>query len=342
MTARRKAKDVVGGNMISRRSFARALLAAPLAGPAAGTAFAQDGDYPSRVVQLVVGFPAGQASDIGARLMAKQMGDDLKQSVYVDNKPGATGIIAHQFVKNAPPDGYTFLFGSTATLAINPSLFRKLPYDPLKDFAPVALLWISPMFLVASPTLPVKSFAEAVAYVKTHPGKTTYGSGGSGSTQHISMELLKRETGLDMMHVPYKGTPGMLNDLIAGRVDFAFESASSIVPYIQAKSVKVLATSVASRLPIMPDVPTIAEQGLPGFEAMTWAAFVAPAGTPAPVVARLNQAANKGLASQEMADNFAKTYAQPRPGTPADLQAFMRKEIEKWGRAVAASGAQVD
>lgn len=328
--------------MISRRSFARALAAAPLAGPAAGTAFAQDGDYPSRVVQLVVGFPAGQASDIGARLMAKQMADDLKQSVYVDNKPGATGIIAHQFVKNAPPDGYTFLFGSTATLAINPSLFRKLPYDPLKDFAPVALLWISPMFLVASPTLPVNSFAEAVAYVKAHPGKTTYGSGGSGSTQHISMELLKKETGLDMMHVPYKGTPGMLNDLIAGRVDFAFESASSIVPYIQAKSVKVLATSVASRLPIMPDVPTIAEQGLPGFEAMTWAAFVAPAGTPAPIVARLNQAANKGLASQEMADNFAKTYAQPRPGTPADLQAFLRKEIEKWGRAVAASGAQVD
>lgn len=328
--------------MISRRSFARALAAAPLAGPAIGTAFAQDGDYPSRVLQLVVGFPAGQASDIGARLMAKQMAEDLKQSVYVDNKPGATGIIAHQFVKNAPPDGYTFLFGSTATLAINPSLFRKLPYDPIKDFAPVALLWISPMFLVASPNLPVKSFAEAVAYVKAHPGKTTYGSGGSGSTQHIAMELLKKEIGLDMMHVPYKGTPGMLNDLIAGRVDFAFESASSIVPYIQAKSVKVLGTSVSARLPIMPDVPTIAEQGLPGFEAMTWAAFVAPAGTPAPVVARLNQAANRGLASQDMIDNFAKTYGQPRPGTPADLEAFLRKEIEKWGRAVGTSGAQVD
>ncbi len=324
--------------MTTRRAFARALAFAPMIGPA----FAQERDYPGRTVQLVVGFPAGQASDIGARLLARAMADDLGQAVYVDNKPGATGIIAHQFVKNAAADGYTVLFGSTATLAINSSLFRKLPYDPLKDFAPVSLLWVSPMFLVAAPGLPFGSFAEAVAYVKANPGKTTYGSGGSGSTQHIAMELLKKELGLDMMHVPYKGTPGMLNDLIAGRVDFAFESASAIVPYIQAGSVKALATSVAARLPIMPDLPTIAEQGLPGFEAMTWAALVAPAGTPAPVVARLNESAGKALASREMTDNFARTYAQPRPGTPADLAAFLRTENAKWAKAVAASGAQVD
>jgi len=327
--------------MINRRTFTRTLAVAPLlASPSA--AFAEGGDYPNRVIQLVVGFPAGQASDIGARLMAKQMAEDLRQAVYVDNKPGATGIIAHQFVKNASADGYTFLFGSTATLAINPSLFRKLPYDPLSDFAPVAMLWVSPMFLVAAPTLPVNSFSEMVAYAKARPGKVTYGSGGSGSTQHITMELLKKELGLDIMHVPYKGTPGMLNDLLAGRVDLAFESASAIVPYIEAKSVKALGTSVSARLPIMPDLPTIAEQGLPGFEAMTWAAFVAPAGTPAPVVARLNQAANKALASQDMTEQFARTYSQPRPGTPAELQAFLRKEIDKWARAVAASGAQVD
>lgn len=324
--------------MTTRRAFARALAFAPMIGPA----FAQERDYPGRTVQLVVGFPAGQASDIGARLLARAMADDLGQAVYVDNKPGATGIIAHQFVKNAAADGYTVLFGSTATLAINSSLFRKLPYDPLKDFAPVSLLWVSPMFLVAAPGLPFGSFAEAVAYVKANPGKTTYGSGGSGSTQHIAMELLKKELGLDMMHVPYKGTPGMLNDLIAGRVDFAFESASAIVPYIQAGSVKALATSVAARLPIMPDLPTIAEQGLPGFEAMTWAALVAPAGTPAPVVARLNESAGKALASREMTDNFARTYAQPRPGTPADLAAFLRTENARWAKAVAASGAQVD
>jgi len=328
--------------MTRRRAFATALAFAPLMAPAFSRSFAQDRDYPNRTVQLVVGFPAGQASDIGARLMAKQMAEELKQAVYVDNKPGATGIIAHQYVKNAAPDGYTFLFGSTATLAINPSLFRKLPYDPLKDFAPVAMLWVSPMFLVAAPDLPVNSFAEAIAHVKAHPGKMTYGSGGSGSTQHITMELLKKELGLDMMHVPYKGTPGMLNDLLAGRVNFAFESASAIIPYIQANSVKALATSVLSRLPIMPELPTIAEQGLPGFEAVTWAAFVAPAGTPAPIVARLNEAANKALASKEMTENFAKTYAQPQPGAPADVDAFLRREIEKWGKAVAASGAQVD
>lgn len=328
--------------MTTRRAFAKALALAPLAAPFVAQAFAQDRDYPNRTVQLVVGFPAGQASDIGARLLAKAMADDLKQAVYVDNKPGATGIIAHQFVKNAPPDGYTILFGSTATLAINPSLFRKLPYDPLKDFVPVAMLYASPMFLVAAPDLPVATLAEMIAYAKASPGKATYGSGGSGSTQHISMELLKREAGIDILHVPYKGTPGMLNDLLAGRVNFAFESATAIMPYIQAKSVKVLGTSVAARLASMPDIPTVAEQGFPGFEAMTWAALVAPAGMPAPIVDRLNQAANKALASKELTEHFGRAYSIPRPGTPDALAAFLRDENAKWSKAVALSGAQVD
>lgn len=324
--------------MTTRRAFARALAFAPFMAPA----FAQDRDYPNRTVQLVVGFPAGQASDIGARLLAKAMAEELKQAMYVDNKPGATGIIAHQFVKNAAPDGYTVLFGSTGTLAINPSLFRKLPYDPLKDFVPVAMLYASPMFLVAAPDLPVNTLAEAIAYAKANPGKATYGSGGSGSTQHISMELLKREAGIDIMHVPYKGTPGMLNDLIAGRVNFAFESATSIMPYIQAKTVKVLGTSVAARLPSMPDIPTVAEQGFPGFEAMTWAALVAPAGTPAPIVERLNQAANAALVSKELTEHFGRSYSIPKPGTPAALTTVLRDENAKWGKAVIASGAQVD
>jgi tripartite-type tricarboxylate transporter receptor subunit TctC len=326
--------------MIKRRAFAKAVALAPLVSPL--TAFAQPLDYPTRTIQLVVGFPAGQASDIGARLIAKEMSEDLKQVIYIDNKPGATGIVAHQFVKNAAPDGYTLLFGSTATLAINPSLFRTLPYDPLKDFAPVAMLYVSPMFLVASPDLPVNTLTEAIAWVKAHPGQGTYGSGGSGSTQHITMELLKREAGLDIMHVPYKGTPAMVNDLIAGRVNFAFESATAIMPYIQAKSVKVLGTSVATRLPSMPDIPTIAEQGFPGFEAMTWGALVAPAGTPAPIVERLNQAANKAMASKAIAAYFAQTYSMPRTGPPSALAAFLRDENVKWGKAVIASGAQVD
>ena len=328
--------------MTTRRAFAKALTFAPLMAPAFSRAFAQDRDYPNRTVQLVVGFPAGQASDIGARLLAKAMAEDLKQPMYVDNKPGATGIIAHQFVKSVSPDGYTVLFGSTATLAINPSLFRKLPYDPLKDFAPVAMLYASPMFLVTAPDLPVNTLAEAIAYAKANPGKATYGSGGSGSTQHISMELLKREAGIDIMHVPYKGTPGMLNDLIAGRVNFAFESAAAIMPYIQAKTVKVLGTSVAARLPSMPDIPTVAEQGFPGFEAMTWAALVAPTGTPTPIVERLNQAANKALVSKELTEHFGRSYSIPRPGTPAALATFLRDENAKWAKAVAASGAQVD
>jgi tripartite-type tricarboxylate transporter receptor subunit TctC len=327
--------------MINRRTFTRAIAAGPFVASALQSARAADA-FPNHIVQLVVGFPAGQASDVGARLIAKQMADELKQAVYVDNKPGATGIVAHQFVKNAAPDGYTILFGSTATMAINPSLFRKLPYDPLKDFTPVAMLYASPMFLICTPELPINSVKEMVAYVKANPGKTTYGSGGSGSTQHITMELLKKELGLDMMHVPYKGTPGMLNDLMGGRVNFAFEAATSIMPYIQAKSVKVLGTSVAQRLPAMPDIPTIAEQGLADFEAMTWGCLVGPAGIPAPVVARLNEAANKALVSPDVTAHFGRTYARAMPGTPADLQAFLQKENAKWHTAVEASGAQVD
>jgi tripartite-type tricarboxylate transporter receptor subunit TctC len=270
------------------------------------------------------------------------MSEDLKQAIYVDNKPGATGIIAHQFIKNAPPDGYTLLYGSTATLAINPTLYRKLPYDPLKDFAPVALLYGSPIFLVAAPELPIETFAEAVAYIKARPGKVTYGSGGSGSTQHIAMEFLKKERGLDIMHVPYKGTPAMLNDLLAGRVDFAFEAAAAIVPYIHSKKVKVLAVSTAQRLPSLPEVPTVAEQGLPGFEALTWGAVVAPAGTPAPIVERLNQAANRAQMTKAMQEQYGRTFSVPRSGPPSLLANFMRDEIAKWGKAVIASGAQVD
>jgi tripartite-type tricarboxylate transporter receptor subunit TctC len=327
--------------MITRRILARAVAAAPLAA-LAGEGRAQDSNYPSKIIQLVVGFPAGQSSDIGARVLTKQMAEVLNQQIYVDNKPGASGIVGHEYVKNAKPDGYTILFGSTGTLAINPTLFRKLPYDPIKDFAAVAMLYQTPMFLVAAPTLPFNTFREAVAYVKANPGKTTYGSGGSGSTQHIAMQMLNKQMGMDCMHVPYKGTPGMVTDLMAGRVDFTIEPGTSIMPYIQAKSVKVLGTTVAKRLPFLPDIPTVAEQGAPGFEAMTWGALLAPAGTPAPVVAKLNAAANQALGSKEMAEHFGRTYAQPMPGTPAELEAFLKKEIAKWGKAVEESGAQVD
>ena len=323
--------------MLRRRDFiGSAALAVGL--PATGIA----GAYPDRPVQMVVGFPAGQASDIGARVLAARMGPELGQSVFVDNRAGAMGIIGHQFAKGAAADGYTVLYGSSGTLAINPALYRKLPYDPLKDFAPVVLLNSSPMLLVAANDTPVRSVPEMLAFARANRGKVNYGSSGNGATQHIAMEMLKKEAGIELLHVPYKGSPAMVTDLIAGRVQFAFDVSTSILPHVQAGRVRLLAVSSAERLPSLPDVPTVAEQGLPGFEALTWAALLVPAGTPQPVVQQLNAAANRALRSREVQEHFAKSESRARGGSPQELAAFLRQEVKKWGEAVAASGAQVD
>ena len=218
--------------MTTRRSFTKALALSPFILPQLPGAFAQ-AKFPSKPVQMLVGFPPGQTSDIGARLMAKQMSEVLKQTVYVENKPGAATIIAHQALKAAPPDGYTIAYSSTGPLAINPTLYKKLPYDPQADFDSVAMLYEAPMFFVTHKNMPVNNFQEAVAYIKANPGKVEYGSGGSGLTVHITTELLKKEAGLDMLHVPYKGAPAMITDLIAGRVQFAFEVTSAILPFAE-------------------------------------------------------------------------------------------------------------
>lgn len=324
--------------MIHRRSFSAALGAAPLL---AARAFAQP-TYPGRPVQMVVGFPPGQASDVGARVVGVKFGDELQQTVYVENKVGAAGIIAHQYVKNAPADGYTLLYGSTGTLAINPGLYRKLPYDPLKDFAPVVLLNSSPMFLVTPVETPVRNLKEMIAYAKASPGKIAYGSSGNGVTQHIAMEMLKKEAGIDMLHVPYKGSPPMVTDLIAGRVQFAFDVSTSILPHAKSGRVRLLGVSSAERLSTLPDVPTIAEQGLPGFEALTWAGLLVPANTRAPVIERLGQAANSALRSKQVLDHYAKSESTPRGGSPQEFGRFLKSEIDKWGKAVTASGAHLD
>ena len=329
--------------MSNRRAFMLAASTAALLGTVLPRASAQQRTFPSRPIQLVVGFPPGQASDVGARLIALKMGEALEgATVFVDNKPGAAGIIAHQFVKNAEANGYTMLYGSSGTLAINPTLYRKLPYQPLKDFAPVALLNSSPMFLAAPTELPVKNFEDMVAYVKARPGQISYGSSGNGATQHIAMELLKKEAGLDMVHVPYKGSPPMVTDLIAGRIQFAFDVSTSILPHAKAGRVRLLGISSAERLPIAPDVPTIAEQGLPGFEALTWAGLLVPAGTPAAVVETLNAAVNQALKNPDAIEHYARTGSTVKGGTAAAFGSFMEREIAKWSKAVIASGAQVD
>ena len=323
-----------------RRLFVRA--AAVLAAGPLLPAHGQDATYPNRTIRLVVGFPAGQSLDIGARAIALRLTTELGQTVIVDNKPGATGIIAHEFVKTAVPDGYTLLMASGATLAINPGLYRKLPYDPIKDYTPIVLVNSSPMYLVTSPSVPVQNVQEMLAYVRARPGQLAYASGGSGLTQHIAMEMLKKDAGLDILHVPYKGSPAAVTDLIAGRVQFAFDSAPSILPHADSGRVRLLGISSMTRSSRRPDVMTIAEQGVPGFQALTWAAILGPAGMPANTVERLNVAMNRVLSTREMQDYYSNVGSTVAGGSPSALTEFNRAEIVRWGAAVKASGAQVD
>ncbi len=327
--------------MTTRRSFTKALALSPFILPQLPGAFAQ-AKFPSKPVQMLVGFPPGQTSDIGARLMAKQMSEVLKQTVYVENKPGAATIIAHQALKAAPPDGYTIAYSSTGPLAINPTLYKKLPYDPQADFDSVAMLYEAPMFFVTHKNMPVNNFQEAVAYIKANPGKVEYGSGGSGLTVHITTELLKKEAGLDMLHVPYKGAPAMITDLIAGRVQFAFEVTSAILPFAESGQVKLLGVASLKRTPAAPNIPTLHEQGLTGFESTTWGVLLAPKGTPKEAIRILNEAANIGLKTKESEEFYVRTGSSPMGGTPEACAAFIKREREKWAPVIIASGAQVD
>lgn len=303
---------------------------------------APETNYPSRPIRMVVGFPSGQAIDGVARFFAQKLGEELKQPIIVDNRAGASGIIAHEHVKNSLPDGYTLLITSGATMAINPALFKKLSYDPIKDFAPVILTNTTPMFLAANSALPVATFAEMMTYVKARPGKVAYGSGGSGLTQHIAMEMLKKAAGFDLLHVPYKGSPAMVTDLIGGQVQFAFDTSTSILPHAANGRVKLLGVTSLTRSAAAPNVPTLAEQGLPGFEALTWAGLVAPAGTPPAIIEKVNTAMINVLKNPATATYLTGIGATVSGGTPADFNRFIRKELLRWGTAVRDSGAQVD
>lgn len=298
--------------------------------------------YPSRPVRIVVGFPAGQASDVMARLLAAKLTEDFKQSVIVDNKPGAAGIIAHESVKNAKPDGYTLMIGSTATLAINPALHRHLGYDPLKDFAPVALLNTTPMYLAVNPDLGVANLRELVDYARARPGQLSYASAGSGTSSHIVMEMLKTRTGMDLTHVPFKGSPGALASVESGDTPLGFEISSVIIPHATTGRVKLLATSAADRTRQFPDVPTLVEEGLSGFVFTPWSAMLVPSATSVEVVGKLNGAVNRALQQQDLQTYFASSGSVARGGTPATLQAFIRDEMTVWGDAVRASGAQAE
>jgi len=298
--------------------------------------------YPNHPIRLVVPFPAGGTTDILARDAAPRLTEVLGQPVVVDNRPGAGGNIGADLVAKSQPDGYTLLMGTVGTHAINPSLYAKMPYDHVKDFVPIVLVAGVPNVLVVNPSLPVNSVADLIKLAKSKPGSINFASSGNGTSIHLSGELFKTMAGVEMTHVPYKGSAPALTDLISGQVQVMFDNLPSSLPQIKAGKLRAIAVTSLKRSPALPDVPTISESGLPGFEASSWFGLLAPAGTPAAVVARLNAEVNKWLQSAEGREQLLAQGAQAAGGTPEQFVAHIRAETDKWAKVVKASGAKVD
>ena len=298
--------------------------------------------WPNRPVRVLVGFPAGQATDVLARMAAQRMTDSTGVQFFVENRPGASGNIAFEMAARAAPDGYTLLMGSSGTAAINPALYAKLPYDINRDFAHIMMMADIPQLLVVNPNFPAKSVRELIDYAKTRPGKIDYASGGNGITNHLIMEMFKSATGLRLVHIPYRGGPPALTDLIAGQVSLMFETTVGALPHVRNGKLRALAISRIKRSAGVPEIPTVAESGVPGFDASAWIAMLAPAGTPRDILLRVNGELNRGIAAPEMRDKLIGMGADPVGGTPEDFAAFHRAELAKWSKVVKESGAKID
>ena len=317
------------------RRLSMALLAA-----AALPAWAQD--YPTKPVRVLIGFPPGQATDVLGRAVAQKLSETWGQQFNVDNKPGASGTIATQQALQSPADGYTLLVSSSGVLAVNPHLFTKLPYDPVKDLVPVAGVAVVPLVLVANPAFPAGNVKDLVAAAKAKPGGVNYASSGIGITNHLVMAMFLSAAGVDMTHVPYKGGPPALTDLMGGQVQVMFETSVAALPFVKQGRLKALAVSSAERVAAAPDVPTVAEQGYAGFSGVPWICFMAPAGTPQPIVTKLNTEINRILQTPAMREQFASQGVQPMVMSPPQLGGFIKSEITKWGKAVKDSGAKAE
>jgi tripartite-type tricarboxylate transporter receptor subunit TctC len=314
-----------------------ALLLAGLAVAAAAGAQAQD--YPTRQITLIAPWPAGGAVDALCRAVALPLSDRLGKSVVVENRPGAGSVIGTAAGAKAAPDGYTMVMAGSGSLAISATMYKKLPYDPVKDFVPLALGGRIPFVLVANPSLPVRSVAELVQYAKDHPGMLSFASGGPGSPHHLYGELLKSMTGIEMTHVPYKGSAPALTDVIAGHVPLLFSDTVPSLPQIREGKVRALGVSTAIRLPSAPDIPPIAETGVPGFDAAGWGMFVVPAGTPKEVVSKLQVALTAVLALPDVQQQIVKLGMIPG-GTASseELERFIAAEVARWGKVVTQAG----
>jgi tripartite-type tricarboxylate transporter receptor subunit TctC len=317
-----------------RTPMKSSLFAATLVLATACTAAAQD--YPSRPIRYIVPQAPGGSSDTLARLVTQRVADSIGQPVVVDNRPGATGVIGTEVVARASPDGYTLLQAATSH-ATNPGMQAKLPYDTLRDFAPVSLLSQQPNIWIVNPALPVKTIAELVAYVKTRPGQVNFGSSGTGGSQHLAGELLMSMTGIDMAHVPYKGSPPALIDLLAGRIPVMSSTMPPVLPHLRAGKVRALAVTSAKRSPAVPDVPAVAET-IPGYEAIAWQGLLAPARTPHAVVSRLQTEFARVLKQPDVASRLGDQGYDTVASTPEWFSGYIRSEIAKWSKVIRAAG----
>jgi tripartite-type tricarboxylate transporter receptor subunit TctC len=326
--------------MLSRRHFVAISLVFWVGAALPGGAVAQS--YPTRLIKIVVPFPSGGPTDVMARLVAQNLSSSVSQPVIVENRAGAGGTIGAKMVAASDPDGYTLLFGSTSTLAISPAGYKNLDYDPVRSFAPVAAVSNSPLVLVVNPTVTAKTVPELVAVAKAAPGKLNFASAGNGTPPHLTGEMFKASTGLDLVHVPYKGGAPAIQDVVAGQVHMTFEVMSVLLALIQEGKLRALAVTSAERNPQLPDVPTMIESGIKDFQANVWTGVVAPAGTPSSVIGKLNAEINRALGTAPTKLLLAKLGAVPIPGTSEDFAQMLTIELEKWTAIARASAAKAE
>jgi tripartite-type tricarboxylate transporter receptor subunit TctC len=302
--------------------------------------------FPEKPPHFIVGFTPGGPSDIIARALGQKLSELWKQPVVIDNRPGAGGNVAAELAARSAPDGYTWLLGNNSILATNQSLYQKLAYDPVADFAPVALVAIQPNILVVNPGVPATSVKELIAFARAKPGELNYASSGSGAAAHLAAELFKTLAGVEMVHVPYKGAQPALTDVIAGRAQLMFATSASVIPYIKAGRLRALAVTTSKRSAAVPDLPTVseagAESGLSGFEAVTWHGVVVPRATPEPLVERLNSDIVRALNAHDLRERLESLGAELAAGTPQDFADYIAREIPKWAKVVKDSGARAE
>jgi tripartite-type tricarboxylate transporter receptor subunit TctC len=301
-----------------------------------------EAQYPSRPIRMIVSSAPGSGPDIMARAIGQKLSDALGQPVVVDDRPGAGGIIGTEAAAKSPPDGYTLIMSNAGALTVNASLYAKLPYDPIRDFAPVTLVSVGPNVLIVPLTLPVRSVKELIALAKARPGELTFSSGGNGSTAHLSGEMFKMMARIDIVHVPFRGAPAGVIGVASGEVAMGFPNLPPALPHVRSGKVKALAVTTAKRSATLPELPTVAEAGLPGYEATAWFGVLAPAKTPAPIITRLNGIIIKSLQAKEMHERLAAEGTEPAGTSPEEFAQIIRNDIAKWAKVIKQSGAKAN